>query len=61
MSSYKDQWFNEYERQLNEHEDRLGRPLSQKEEEYLAEKARINVNTSILDAADILRKQEKGE
>jgi hypothetical protein len=57
----KDLWFAEYERQLNEAEDRLGRRLTRKEEDAISDGAYDTMREKLFDKADHERKRRKEE
>lgn len=61
MSSYKEQWFAEFEKGLNEAEDRLGRPVTDREYDEIGARTTPALNERLADVADRLRKESKGE
>ncbi len=61
MSWYKDQYIEEYDRKLTEAEDRLGRRLSQQEEDAISDEALTATSERMYDHADMLRKKAREE
>lgn len=57
----KDLWFAEYERGLNEAEDRLGRRLTPKEEGAVSDQAYTDMQEKLYERADVERKRRKEE
>jgi hypothetical protein len=57
--SHKDLWIEENQRLTEEAEERLGRTLNSKEQDYIDDRTAASLNDKLADAADALRKKDR--